>query len=106
MIGGIHDFESFQKFDLKSNSWTAGPNLPIPIEDGITCTLNYYYGDFSIIIVGGTRPGQVDGLADKIDAIQIFSLEKNEWLKSDVGDWKGMRLSNSFDKQDRTSCSG
>ena len=36
-------------YDFKSNAWTEGPNLPVPFGHGITCTLNFYHGDFSII---------------------------------------------------------
>ena len=49
LIGGLHGNSSFQIFDFKSNVWTEGPNLPIPFGHGITCTLNFYHGDFSII---------------------------------------------------------
>ena len=85
MIGGLHDYSSFQILHGLKSKWVAGPKMPIAIEDGITCTLNYYYGDFAIIIVGGTRPGHSDGLDDKIDAIQVFSLSKNEWLEGKDG---------------------
>ena len=59
MVGGLYDFSSLQIYDFKLSNWTAGPSLPIPIEDGLTCALNYYHGDFSIIVIGGTRPGTV-----------------------------------------------
>ena len=36
-------------YDFTSNAWTEGPNLPVPFGNGITCTLNFYHGDFSII---------------------------------------------------------
>ena len=49
LIGGLHDNSSFQIYDFKSNAWTEGPNLPVPFGHGITCTLNFYHGDFSII---------------------------------------------------------
>ena len=81
MVGGVHDSKSLQIYDFKSNAWTdpAPPNdaerSKIPVQvNNMACALNYYYGDLSIILVGGDM-GSIDGTSK----IQVYTLSTGFW---------------------------
>ena len=84
MVGGLHDSKSLQIYDFKSNAWTdpAPPDdakrskIPIPVNN-MACALNYYYGDLSIILIGGDRldMGSIVGTSK----IQVYTLSTGFW---------------------------